>query len=167
MVTPELQVHVPAGMITVSPLAAELMALCTSFWKQDPAVCVCAIDARPERALKGKANSSQINILDGRVIGSVPLKLAQITGSQSQDSSARSTQRGTVYRTTELVSPRPSRPKLVLLSCWRFLSDFEVRVCEGISNDRRIQFGMFKPGEIAGRNSEMQDSRRVLDVGKN
>ena len=52
IVTPDVQVHVPAGIRTVSPSAAELMALCTSEVLQDAALRVFARAAAPKTAPK-------------------------------------------------------------------------------------------------------------------
>jgi hypothetical protein len=53
IVTPEVQVQVPAGIVTVLPSAAELIAACTSDVLQLAAVCASA----PEKALKRSPNS--------------------------------------------------------------------------------------------------------------
>jgi hypothetical protein len=69
IVTPEVQEQVPAGMITVSPCEAELMAACTSLLLQVAAEPVLACTAVPERALNIAVNKTHFSILDDLVIG--------------------------------------------------------------------------------------------------
>jgi hypothetical protein len=56
--TPVVHVQVPAGMATVSPPAAELMADCTSAVLQEFAVMVLACALVPNRAVNRKANKN-------------------------------------------------------------------------------------------------------------
>src|SRR3974377_2028945 len=46
MVTPDVQVQLPAGTTTVSPLEAELIAFCRSVGEHDPALIVAALAGR-------------------------------------------------------------------------------------------------------------------------
>jgi hypothetical protein len=57
IVTPELQVQVPDGMVTVSPDEAEFMAACTSLALQVAAVRVVAFVVGLKRALRSPNNS--------------------------------------------------------------------------------------------------------------
>jgi hypothetical protein len=56
MVTLEVQVHLPAGMITVSPPEEELIALCTSDELQVVAVMVFACASVPTRVPRRTRN---------------------------------------------------------------------------------------------------------------
>jgi hypothetical protein len=58
MVTPEAHVHVPAGMVTVSPSAAELMAACTSPVLQDAAALVLAFVCPADSIINRKTDIS-------------------------------------------------------------------------------------------------------------
>lgn len=79
-VTPEVQVQLPEGMLTVSPSAAALMAACTALWLQEAALMVlCAktlvcTHARKKRTEK-MANASRfmmIGLQPGEVFGTFP-----------------------------------------------------------------------------------------------
>lgn len=68
IVTPEVQVQVPVGIVTVSPVPAELMADCTSLELHVAAAMVLAFASRPKETVKRNAHNSHFNL----VIGTVP-----------------------------------------------------------------------------------------------
>lgn len=73
IVTPEVQIQVPGGMITVSPSAAELMAACTALELQEAALTVFANASWPKNALNIKANVNNQFVILILVIPDVPL----------------------------------------------------------------------------------------------
>ncbi len=71
IVTPEVQVQVPEGIVTVSPVAAELMADCISPELHVLATMVLAFASRLSETVKRNAHNSHFNL----VIGTVPYLL--------------------------------------------------------------------------------------------
>jgi hypothetical protein len=68
MVTP-VQLHVPAGTVTVCPVVAEFTAFWTSVCEQLAAGMVLAFASRPKETVKRIAHNSHFNL----VIGTVPI----------------------------------------------------------------------------------------------
>jgi hypothetical protein len=60
MVTVVVQVQVPAGTTTVSPLFAEFIAVCTADEEQLEALIVAACISQKKRILKNKAINKQL-----------------------------------------------------------------------------------------------------------
>ena len=103
MESPLVQVQVPAGIVTVSPTAAEAIAVCTSDKLQEAAACVAACAVCPESAL----NKSVIDVHLIFMVGAPFLsKLIIKCGSNSIWSRMRSRFRGRLrkdypYKTTK------------------------------------------------------------------
>jgi len=75
--TPEVQVQVPAGMTTVSPLADALMAFCTSAELQVAAVRVVACAALANKRRIALENQSCFFMIDA-----LPFQRAHTRGTQ-------------------------------------------------------------------------------------
>ena len=74
---PLVHVHEPLGMITVSPFAAELTAVCTSETLQEAALTVFACASLPDNIPKRRANKTDFIIF---VIAEIPFKRAETVG---------------------------------------------------------------------------------------
>lgn len=69
MFTPAVHAQVPAGIVTVSPGAAELIAVCTAVAEQEVAAMVLASDGKTESAAK---RSPRIALFVSVDIGCLP-----------------------------------------------------------------------------------------------